>query len=950
MSARKVTARGAIGGLFGFIGMSVVAGLLVTAGITPAVAVTGLAANDSIGVFEGLPEYLKIDSLDTRSTMYATQGGKEVPIAQFYSQNRVDDTWDQISPLLKDAAVSTEDPRFYEHGGIDLQGTLRAIVKTYILRGGEVQGGSSITQQYVKNVRVQTCEKYNVIANPSNGQTQEQAQKAMDTKYQACYATYTDQSPDRKIKEMKLAIGLEKKYSKQQILTGYLNISGFGGQVYGVEAAARYYFNTSAKDINLQQAATLIAILNNPNNLRIDKDTVQKKDGKVTFENTAANGYKATLDRRNYVLDAMLKAKAITQKQHDDAIATKIEPTITPQPSGCDAAAAIDAAFYCQTVIDEMQNDPAFGKTADDRAALLRHGGLSIYTPLNLDLQSVAQSALSNYIPAARPDIDLGGANVAMELNTGRVVQMVQNRPWGTAQSTDPTQPATHTATQVNYNVDEDLGGSTGFQTGSTYKLFTLLEWLKEGHSVNDYINAPFGPKTYKQTQFHSSCPVGQTAGDPGINPTGIWKVGNDSAGEGGRMSVMTATAESVNTAFAQMGTQLDLCKIRQNAIDLGVHLAYPYTFTTPAQPRVLGGSPSTILGVNEIAPVTMAAAYAAVANGGKYCNPIYIDKVVDGTGKSLPVPQPDCQQKLDPNIAAGAIYALQGVLKSGGTGVTANPNDGVPIMGKTGTTDDSAQNWLVTSTTKVAQATWVGNTQALYAKGCTADTVGKTAACKTPTYVPLRSKSFKPASGGGAPTGGNVKFNIAKPILQKLDQVYGGDAFPTPTGTVLQAKQVTIPANLAGKSVAEVQSILTALGFTTDDGGAQPSYYPAGTVASTNPAPGSSTSVGSDITIYTSDGSQVQVPSGLTGKTGSAAATALAAVGLVPQFIGDQDGTVTSVNPGEGTGVSPGTVVQLTMQAAAPPPPSSPPANPGGGNPGGGNSGNGPGSGGGNH
>ncbi|HEY0248395.1 MAG TPA: biosynthetic peptidoglycan transglycosylase, partial [Gryllotalpicola sp.] len=364
MSARKRTATGVIGGLLGFFGMSAVAGLLVAAAVTPAVAVTGMAANNSIGVFEGLPEYLKIDPLATVSTMYATKDGKPVSIAKFYSQNRIIDGWGQINQITKDAAVSTEDPRFYEHGGIDVQGTARAMVYTYILKKGEVQGGSSITQQYVKNVRLQTCEKYNVLVSGTGDAKQQQAaQAAMYAKYQACYKEYTQQTPVRKIQEMKLAIGLEKKYSKQEILLGYLNIAGFGGQIYGVESAARYYFGTTAAKLDLQQAATLVAILNNPNNLRID----QPKN-KV---NGAKDGYSQTLARRNYVLRSMLKDKKISQAQYDAAVKTKIEPHIVAQPSGCAQAASQDAAFYCNAVMYEMQTNPAFGKTQDARNALL---------------------------------------------------------------------------------------------------------------------------------------------------------------------------------------------------------------------------------------------------------------------------------------------------------------------------------------------------------------------------------------------------------------------------------------------------------------------------------------------------------------------------------------------------------------------------------------------------
>lgn len=923
MPAPKRTFGGVIGGFVGFICLAVVAGLLATAAITPAVAVTGVAASNGIGVFQGLPDYLKIDTLSQTSTMYALKNGKPIAIASFYTQNRINDSWAQISPYLKDAAVATEDPQFYEHGGISVEGTIRAALTNALHKGAVIQGGSSITQQYVKNVRVQTCEQYNVIATPTGKQTYQQAQDAMNKKYQACYDSYTDETTSRKVTEAKMAIGLEKQYSKQQILTGYLNIAGFGGQVYGVEAAARYYFDTTAAKITLPEAATLIAIFNNPENLRLD---LQKGDGNYTANNKS-NGYAAALDRRNYVLQRMLVNHKITRAQYTAAVKTKIVPHITPPGNGCDAAAKYDAAPYCEAVMNEISIDPTFGKTADDRQALLRRGGLKIYTPLNLNLQQVAQTSLSNYIPPSRPDVDLGGVNVAMELNTGRVVDMVQNRPWGSPTSTDPTQPAEHNATEINYAVDSDLGGSTGFQTGSTYKLFTLLEWLEEGHSINDTIYAPVTEHVYPQTAFHSSCAVGQTAGDPGINPGGTWDVSNDEPGEGGKMSVLYATAQSINTAFAQMGTQLDLCKIRQNALNLGVHLAYPYTLDGTNRPRVLGGSPSAILGVNEVAPITMAAAYAGVANDGVYCQPIYIDRITDPAGKNIPVPKPDCKQVVDKNIAAGAIYDLQGVLRAGGTGASANPNDGVPIMGKTGTTDDAAQNWLVSSTTKVAQATWIGNVQGLYPAGCTDKQVNaNTGGCGTATYTNFGNISFT-SKTGDVQNGRNVKFAVAEPIIATLNKMYGGASFPTPTGTVLQSKQIQVP-NLAGKSVADAKSILTALGFTYVAGNPVDSAQPLGSVADTVPAGGSSYSVGSAITVDTSKGNEVNVPK-LAGQSIDSAVGTLRSLGLGATFTAPPTSIVLSTWPKEGVGVLPGSKVKLNAHVAPTKSPTQPPSSP---------------------
>ncbi|WP_168203905.1 transglycosylase domain-containing protein [Humibacter ginsenosidimutans] len=877
MSAPKPTARGALGAVGAFLGMSVVAGLLVTAAVTPAIAVTGMAASDGIGAFDGLPEYLDIGTLPQVSTIYAKQAGKDVPIATFYSQNRVEVGWDDISQVMKDAAVSTEDPRFYEHGGIDLQGTARAIILTGLLHKS-TSGGSSITQQYVKNVKVQQCEKLNIVVTGGDEKTLKKRQAAQDKKYEDCYNDATDPTISRKVEEMKQAIGLEKKYTKDQILNGYLNIAGFGGSVYGVQSAAQYYFGATAKTLTVPQAATLVAILNNPANLRIDQDKT------VNPGNNADNGFKATLTRRNYVLKRMYQNDKLTKAQYDDAVKTKIEPHITQLPNGCETAAKFSAAYYCDWVQNLVQQDTGLAKTASERDALLNAGGLKIYTPLNLDIQAVAQKSLSDVVPSSMNGVSLGGTNLSLEVGTGRVISMVQNTKYTATASNDPNYSG------INYNTDFNQGGSSGFQTGSTYKLFTLLEWLKEGHSINDYINAPNGPVTIPASQWHSTCDTEDQA------PVATWpSVGNDSAGEGGNMSVTTATAESVNTAFAEMGTKLDLCGIRQTALDLGIHPAASKVWVQNAQgnevqvPNPLTGNPATILGTNDLSPLTLLTAYAGVANGGKWCTPIGIDRIVGSDGKDLPVQKTTCTQGVDPNIAAGAIQAMKSVLTNG-TGTAANPWDGIPIFGKTGTTDHAAQNWFVSSTTKTATATWVGQTMG-------------------------NSVNFGDLTLGGY-GGRNAKFPVAEPVIAALNHLYGGGQFQAPTGSVLQAKKITIP-DLTGQSPAAAKSTLEGLGLTYKDGGQTDSDQAVGTVAKTDPAAGSSGALGQTVTVYTSNGqgnSQSTIPI-VTGMTVDQATQALQNAGFTNIDSGGADGSaiVTGTSPSAGSHVR--SDRQITLQ-----------------------------------
>jgi membrane peptidoglycan carboxypeptidase len=338
------------------------------------------------------------------------------------------------------------------------------------------------------------------------------------------------------------------------------------------------------------------------------------------------------------------------------------------------------------------------------------------------------------------------------------------------------------------------------------------------------------------------------------------------------------------------------LCGIKKTAQALGVHLAWPYGYDSAGNivPRELGATPASILGTNELSPLTMAAAYATVGNNGVYCSPVGIDKIVDSTAKDLPVTKTTCTQALDPNIAAGAAKALQTVVVGSGTGSSANPDDGTPLLGKTGTTDHAAQNWFVSSTTKVATATWVGNVQKL------------PGASDFTNFGNLRLNGV---------AGRNAKLVVARPIIAALDAIYGGDNFPQATGSTVNTKQITVP-DLTGQSPDQAQSTLEGLGFTYQDGGPVDSAAPSGTVASTDPAGGSSAGIGATVTVYTSNGNLTALPD-VTGKKVSDAIKALAGAGFgATGDVKDPNAIVTATDPAPGTPTKAGTKVKLTAKS----------------------------------
>src|ERR1700712_2569809 len=239
--------------------MIVVAGALVAARMLPFVGGSGLVARNSSSLLDALPVTLTDQTPNGNTKVLAADGSL---ITEFYDLNRTPVTPDQISAVMKQAIVDIEDSRFYEHNGLDVQGTLRALVKN-VAAGQVEEGGSTLTQQLVKQTLLQTADS------PA-------AQQAAK-----------EQTVGRKLREARLALALEQTYSKDEILTRYLNIVYFGNGAYGIQSAAQKYFSVNAADLTLPQAAMLAGLVQSPAN-----------DDPITQPKNAAN-------RRNEVLARM---------------------------------------------------------------------------------------------------------------------------------------------------------------------------------------------------------------------------------------------------------------------------------------------------------------------------------------------------------------------------------------------------------------------------------------------------------------------------------------------------------------------------------------------------------------------------------------------------------------------------------------------------------------------
>ncbi|MEO0024365.1 MAG: hypothetical protein RL196_806, partial [Actinomycetota bacterium] len=597
--------------------------------------------------------------------------------------------------------------------------------------------------------------------------------------------------------------------SKKDILAGYLNIAYFGNQIYGIEAASNYYFGVHASELTIAQAALLGGMVQNPENFRPD----------------IAENLPAAKGRRDYVISNMLKHSEITnitQEEAQAAIDSPITVHLTHSKSGCEIEQT--TAFFCDYAVWTIRNNPEFGQTPADREALLRRGGLDIFTTMDVDVQQTADKASKYWVPPT-DKTQIGTSSVSVEVGTGRILSMVQNRVFD--QTSNP--PLGHTA--VNYAADMNYGGSHGFQTGSTYKLFTLAEWLTKGNKLMDHVDGRV--KEWQATDFASRCGA----------LTGTWKPNNITK-EPEDLTVVDATSMSVNTAFASMASQLDLCDIRDTAMRFGMHRA---------DLTELVAFPASILGINEIAPVTVAAAEAGIANHGVFCSPVAIDRVViRASSTEMAVPTTQCSQAVSQDVAAGMVYAMKKVM-NGGTGGASNTGDGAEIAGKTGTTDSGVHTWMTGTTTAVSTATWVGNV--------------------------VGTKSLKNFVFHGH-VANTVRHDIWRTIMQKVNKIYKPGKFDKAPKSMIDATMITIP-NVIGKLPSDATSDLILAGLNANIKVKQVvSTQPVGTVAWTSPRFGKTLAKGTQVKIYVSKGGSSVVPD-VTGMTVADAKAALLAEGF---------------------------------------------------------------------
>jgi len=783
MQERRTSFANVISLLAALVATSVVLGLLGAGLMMPTVAATGAVARQGVAIFDALPGEFTQNPLSEQSRILASDG---TLIATPYDENRIIVPLAQIAPIMRQAQIAIEDSRFYEHGGVDPQGVGRAFISN--LRGGSTQGASTLTQQYVKIT------------------LQENALRNKDT---VAARAATARSYTRKLQELKYAVTLEKSLTKNQILQGYLNLVYYGGQAYGVEAAARHYFGVKASRLNLPQAATLAGLVQAPS----ATDPIRSPA--------------KALARRNVVLDRMHTLNLITDKAWKNARKSKM--VLNPKPA-LNSCSLSPYPYFCEYIKNWLLDQPALGKTRAERQQRVNRGGLTIQTTLDPKIQRIAQEEINAKIPRGNSD-RVGAAAAVIEPGTGNVLAIAQNTTYAINQG---NKKPPWGKTTVNWAVDQKYGNSIGFAFGSTAKMFAVTEALRSGMPINSTVVArasgPKSPAIFTSHDYHDNCkvPPGQT-----------WPVRNDEDTANGPISLTVATAKSVNTAFAVLVSKLGGCKVRDMMTNLGLHQSNGRPIADPGKPIKYPSISDITLGSASVSPLTLASAYNTIASGGRYCVPSPVLSITTSDKKSLALNKNQCRKAVEPDVANGVTQILKTVLTKGTAAGIGGLAGGRPVAGKTGTSDGSNETWFVGYTPQLTTAVWVGTPDG------------------SPTRV-LRNLHLGGTTYGGQVFGSTIAAPTWKLIMDRASAGMPVLDFGSPSSKVQSGDVVPIP-NVAGMTVNDAISALAAAGFKPVVGRAVTSNYPVGQVVGTQP--GGQALRGTTVVILTSAGGPPTAP-----------------------------------------------------------------------------------------
>ncbi|GFG74136.1 transglycosylase/D,D-transpeptidase PonA2 [Mycobacterium botniense] len=748
-------------------GCCLLASVIAAALMFPVAGGIGLMSNRASEVVANGSAQLLTGEVPAVSTMVDAKGNT---IAWLYSQRRFEVPSDKIANTMKLAIVSIEDKRFAEHNGVDWKGTLTGLAG-YASGDVDTRGGSTIEQQYVKN--------YQLLV---TAQTDAEKRAAVET------------TPARKLREIRMALTLDKTFSKPEILTRYLNLVSFGNNSFGVQDAAQTYFGVNASDLNWQQAALLAGL-------------VQSTSALNPYTNP-----EGALARRNLVLDTMIEN---LPGEADALRAAKAEPLgILPQPKelprGCIAAG--DRAFFCDYVQEYLAR-------AGISKEQLARGGYTIRTTLDPDVQMSVKQAIDKFAPPDLPGIASVMSVIKPGKDSHKVLAMASNRRYGL--NTD----AGETMRPQPFSL-------VGDGAGSIFKIFTTAAALEMGMGINAQLEVP--------GRFQAK---GMGSGGAKGCPKETWCVVN-AGNYHSPMNVTDALATSPNTAFAKLISQVGVPRAVDMAIKLGLR-----SYADPGTARDYDPDSnesladfikrqnigSFTLGPFELNALELSNVAATLASGGVWCPPNPVDKLVDRNGKEIAVNTEACDRVVPEGLANTLANALSKDSQPGGTasGSAAAAGWTLPMSGKTGTTEAHRSSGFVGFTNRYAAANYIYDDSSTPSDLCS---------------NPLRRCGDGDLFGGNEPA--RTWFTAMKPIATKFGDIH---LPPTDPRYVEGSANAHVPS-VAGLDVEAARQRLKEAGFQVAD---QPtpvnSTAKYGEVVGTSPS--GQTLPGSIITIQTSNG-----------------------------------------------------------------------------------------------
>ena len=582
---------------------------------------------------------------------------------------------DQIPEHVRNAVIAVEDERFWKHQGLDLRSITRAALSNFRSEEtGGLQGGSTISQQLAKNLYfvcvrdLQACE----------GERQPAKNIA------------------RKLSEARVTWQLERQYTKREILEMYLNTIYLGRGVYGLETAARSYFDKSVSELTLSEGAFLAGLIHEPARYEWSpSDPVERRKDRIADGTT----------RRNYVLDRMRRVGFISTERAERARDEELEI----EPAGEQRWTHpyfVDLVLRQLGVLRNSRTqalDPRFdflGTTAQERSRNVYLRGLRIYTTLDPRAQEAAERA----VEVLPDDLErLSVALAAIEPATGYIRALVGGRDYYPS-CEEKKEQDTHRCLLAKVNLAlGSYGGGSGRQPGSSFKPVVLAAALQRGVPLHQrFRSEPF------------------TQQIPGSAP---WEVDNYDGAGGGALTLVDGTARSVNAVFAHLEIDGvgdgDPLMGSKRVAEVGRRLGVD--FPTPEELEERCGDefmkrdacipaeavPAIALGAKEVSPLAMASTYATFANDGERIEPTAIVRIEDARGQTLYEAEPSLLVALPPGVARGVTYALEQVVQRG-TGTRAKLDR--PAAGKTGTSQLWRDAWFDGYTPQLAAAVWVGN------------------------------------------------------------------------------------------------------------------------------------------------------------------------------------------------------------------------------------------------